>query len=146
MPFGSVRFGSVLEVGSSGGTEVIESQEISYVDDCVHSSLDPDPAALVSRICAVLAVVDEVLCSYRFSLNYGKNKTAIVLALRGSGAKRMRQDIFCSEEPCLNVPTCNGTRKVYVVPTYRHLGTVFSSNNSQTPETINRPYTYPPGA
>ena len=50
------------------------SEEVSFVDDFVHSFMDCDPGRLVERVCDALSVIADTFAEYGLALNFQKGR------------------------------------------------------------------------
>eukprot|EP00438_Fugacium_kawagutii_P034295 Skav220568 [mRNA] locus=scaffold2140:124648:130443:+ [translate_table: standard] len=99
-----------------------------WADDLVLLLQDPSPAQLVDHVRTAATITQSTAVEFAMQLNYGVNKTAVVLHLRGQGTRAVWQDMMVSDGdlPCLTfscdaIPTpCTLT----VVPDYVYLGSL----------------------
>ena len=129
-----------LHVASTAGMfeQAPASEEVSFVDDCVHSFMDSDPQRLVQRVCDALAVIADCFAEFGLALNFAKGKTEVVIRFRGVGASSFAQSFYSGNDGLLQVLTKSGPQQVHVVDSYRHLGTIFERDLSLGPEIKNR--------
>ena len=71
--------------------------------------------------------------------NLKRGKSAVVLAVRGAGSRKARQEAFEDNPQTLEVPMPDGeTLEVYMEAQYTHLGTVLHREASMEPEARRR--------
>ena len=67
-------------------------------------------------------------------LNYAAGKSECLVALRGKGAKAVRERVFVGDEARISVESQTGALLLRVVDAYKHLGGIVTSSGSQSRE------------
>ena len=67
-------------------------------------------------------------------MNYAAGKSECLVALRGKGAKAVRERVFVGDKARISVESQTGTLLLRVVDAYKHLGGIVTSSGSQSRE------------
>lgn len=118
-----------------GHTEFIMEQtgmEVDMViwsDDLAIPILTLNPADLLPAMMALLDFARAEFASRGFQINLGKGKTSIVATFCGAGAADTRRKFQLIPQPGIHHSFSDGVpRFVHLAPAYRHLGTLFTSD------------------
>ncbi|CAE7037280.1 unnamed protein product [Symbiodinium sp. CCMP2592] len=106
---------------SEGGIEVL-ARDCVWADDCAFPLSDGYAARLMRKLRRMTEIIIEFSERHGMLPNLKPKKTAAILALRGSGARRTRQEWFPSGKRTLTLPELQ--KEVQVAPSYVHLGGV----------------------
>ncbi|CAE8581932.1 unnamed protein product [Polarella glacialis] len=123
-------------VGGSRGSTICQlDADPAYYDDFVQL-VEPETAqGAVSKVQAVMEILDKEMQARGLRLNYKPGKTGVLLHLVGVGAKEVRRQVFIEQSMQVPFETIAGeTAKVHVVHAYRHVGSVATANASNKSE------------
>ena len=65
--------------------------DFSYVDDASAYTWAPDPQAVIDNVKDIVAIYHEEFLRHGLQLNYAAGKSECLVALRGKGAKTVRE-------------------------------------------------------
>ena len=108
--------------------------DISYVDDASAYTWGQDPQAVIDNVKIIVAIYHEEFLRHGLQLNYAAGKSECLVALRGKGAKTVREQVFVADKAMLTVKFEAGTLLLRVVDAYKHLGGIATSSDSQCRE------------
>ncbi|CAE7500106.1 hypothetical protein AK812_SmicGene41735 [Symbiodinium microadriaticum] len=117
----------------------ISIQDIIYADDLATCILTQEPQALPRAIQHVAGTQIDTLTEHGLQANIGPRKTAAVIAPLGSGARKVRYEVFTIAKGKLPV-LCENRAGLHLdaVASYRHLGAVITHNGAMQPEIRSR--------
>eukprot|EP00969_Alexandrium_andersonii_P319572 14117200-Alexandrium_andersonii.AAC.1 len=75
----------------------------------------PSPEELLRKLSRVTTIVDDTMTQHALFLNYAVNKTAALIALRGPGSKKLRQQHLSQAAGSLECATMQGPRLLPLV-------------------------------
>ena len=102
---------------------------VAWMDDVAIPLTTATPEALVPLVQQVTATVHTLFRERGLTLNLDKGKTEAVLCFRGPGSDAMRLKLFDTErQPIIVVKTESHILTLRVVPSYKHLGALYSMN------------------
>ena len=97
-----------------------------WVDDLVLLLKDDDPASLIQKVVLAISLTQDLAAEFGLRLNYGKDKTAALVALRGDKATTIHWQLLDAnpERPGLyfNCKSLIDPGFLDVVPNYIYLG------------------------
>ena len=106
----------------------IELHPIIWADDVAVPVCTPDACNLVPLISKLLSAILNIFHDKGFRLNLAHGKTAAVLSFRGTNAPQLRKQFLLVPHPGVECDSFDGQKVwLHFEPTYRHLGTQFSS-------------------
>ena len=108
--------------------------DVSYVDDASAYTWGQDPQEVVDNVKNIVAIYHEEFLRHGLQLNYAAGKSECLVALRGKGAKAVREQVFVADKAMLTVEFQAGTLLLRVVDAYKHLGGIVTSSGSQCRE------------
>ena len=108
--------------------------DISYVDDASAYTWGQDPQDVIDNVKNIVAIYHEEFLRHGLQLNYAAGKSECLVALRGKGAKAVREQVFVADKAMLTVEFQAGTLLLRVVDAYKHLGGIVTSSGSQCRE------------
>ena len=108
-----------------------EVHDVSYVDDASAYTWGQDPQEVVDNVKNIVAIYHE---GHGLQLNYAAGKSECLVALRGKGAKAVREQVFVADKAMFTVEFQAGTLLLRVVDAYKHLGGIVTSSGSQCRE------------
>ena len=108
--------------------------DIRNVDDASAYTWGPDPLAVIDNAKIIVAIYHEEFLRHGLQLNYAAWKYECLVALRGKGAKTVREQVFMADKAMLTVKFEAGTLWLRVVDAYKHLGSIVTSSGSQRRE------------
>ena len=87
------------------------------------------PKCLRIEVLALLEVLPHVFAKYAFRTNWSKNKTEILVRMRGKAVRGNYADLVFKLEgsDVIVLPSCNGM--VHAVESYKHVGTTLFVQN-----------------
>ena len=133
MPFG---------VFQSGEVEPQRLIEACWVDDLVLLLQVERPDTLIAKIKTAVSLTQDIAVEHGLMLNYGPDKTAVLLALRGDQSQAVKQSLYCSQTDRTQLEfQCNSLTepgKLDVVATYVYLGQVQDLQGHQGSEVRRR--------
>lgn len=104
---------------------------VIWSDDLAVPIVTDDASKLVPALMRLLDFVTTEFEQRGFQLNMGKGKTGIVATFCGTGAADQRKLYQLTPQPGLHHQFPNGKEKfVHFTPTYRHLGTLYTSDQA----------------
>ena len=99
--------------------------QATYVDDLAQMLEAETPALLLEHLTTVVNILHEVLSRYGLRINFGPDKTTIMLRLFGPGARKAYASIR-DEDGGLGLDTAAGRCKI--VHHYKHVGTILQTS------------------
>ena len=112
--------------------------DISYIDDASAYTWGPDPQAVIDNVKIIVAIYHDEFLRHGLQLNYAAGKSECLVALRGKGAKTVREQVFVDDKAMLTVKFKAWTMLLRVVDAYKHLGGIVTSSGSQCRELLAR--------
>ena len=107
--------------------------EVSFVDDSVYIIAAP-ATVLCSRAAAALGIIRNTFAKYGLPINFAPGKTEVLLGLHGKGSKAVRSEVYLEKAGRLRVPLAEGDEVVVITNSYKHLGSMISSDTHMTAE------------
>eukprot|EP00435_Cladocopium_sp_Y103_P019087 s843_g4.t1 len=109
----------------------VEVPSVIWADDIAVPLATHHADQLMPFLRAALQQARDALLSYGFSLNMAKGKTSAVLTFRGPGASELRKEYQLHANAGITCQFSDGQEvRLFLVPVYRHLGTLFASNHN----------------
>ena len=72
--------------------------DISDVDDASAYTWSPGPQTVIDNVKNIVAIYHEEFLRHRLQLNYAAGKSECLVALRGKGAKAVRERVFVGDK------------------------------------------------
>ena len=106
----------------------LDIAQAAWVDDQVILMTEETPQKLLDQVPVAAAIVYDCAASYGLSLNLNRNKTSVVLCLRGTDSQALWTQILHSnpDDPGLDF-TCQAvaaSQRLSIVPDYLYLGSL----------------------
>lgn len=112
---------------------------VYFMDDIAVSVSDPTPNLCVIKAKRVTPIIIHVLCHHALALNFKPGKTACSFKIRGKASRRVKTDIVGPAVPVLSVASVAlGRSEIFIVPHYKHWGSVISPDGNLDPEIRHR--------
>ena len=100
---------------------------VAWMDDVAIPLTTTTPEALVPLVQHVMAVVHGLFRARGLTLNLDSGKTEAVLCFRGPGADSHRLQMFDKDKrPVIVIETSSHILSLRVVPSYKHLGSLYT--------------------
>eukprot|EP00438_Fugacium_kawagutii_P015143 Skav220612 [mRNA] locus=scaffold507:296315:302257:- [translate_table: standard] len=104
----------------------LQALHACWVDDLILLLAADQPEGLLIKITDTIAMVQDLAATYCLRLNYGPNKTATVVALRGPGSRKvwntLMQDSAASPHLTFTCGSLQGPQTIAITPDYVYLG------------------------
>eukprot|EP00435_Cladocopium_sp_Y103_P032639 s2487_g8.t1 len=104
-----------------------EAESIVWADDLAIPIATVSAKDLPQAICRIMQAVHRVFQCRGFTFNMQRGKTSIVATFRGEGAPAMRARYQLIAQPGMTLQLGEATVFVHFMPSYKHLGTMYSS-------------------
>ena len=117
----------------SGQVKCRHLTPVAYVDD-VAQPLLAKARDIIATVQRAMAVYHKVLSKYLLTINYSPGKTEVAFSCRGDGASKLKQSL--QTQYADGIPVLGFEQQLFlrITRTYKHLGTVTSSDMSMQPE------------
>ena len=109
----------------AGPAEPVETSQTTYVDDNAQLLSDPVPEELIRKLIRTIEIADSVFRRFGLQLNFGPDKTAVMLQLYGKTSRKEYEKIR-TESGSLAIPTAAGM--IDIVHAYKHVGVTHQTN------------------
>ncbi|CAE7582633.1 unnamed protein product [Symbiodinium sp. CCMP2592] len=106
----------------AGEGELITGQDATWADDSAWPLIAPAPEQLLRKATRLASIVLEQCAAHGMQPNLGRNKTALMCALRGKGAVKAARQYFDHGRAALHLPELG--LDLPVTNQYKHLGGV----------------------
>ena len=112
---------------------------VVWADDVAVPWTTEEASDLVPAVCRLVKHVDDVFTAKGFSINYGLNKTNVVISFLGKAAPLLRTQYLHQQRPGVECDLAHGrTTWLHFKPTYKHLGHTYVASQSLDVEMRNR--------
>ena len=109
-----------------GDFETQHIVQACWVDDLVLLLQDADPLTLIDKISQAIAMTQDLAAEYGLRLNYGPDKTAVLLSLHGPKRNEIMSALLNTDSSRPSIPfRCKSlleAASLDIVPTYIYLG------------------------
>ena len=117
----------------------METDMIIWSDDLAVPIVTETAVELLPALLRLLNFVKKELAARGFRINLAKGKTGIVATFCGAGAADIRREYQLTPQPGISHQFDGGdTHFVHMTPTYRHLGTLYTSDQQLDAELATR--------
>ena len=131
--------GGTIQPGEVEPQRLIEA---CWVDGLVLVLQAERPETLISKIQTAISLTQDLAVEFGLTLNFGPDKTAVLMALRGTNAQQIRQSLFTDASTTPQIQfTCQSLPnpgKLDVVASYVYLGQVQDMQGHQGQEVRRR--------
>ena len=119
----------------------VSLQPVVWVDDIAIPVVSTTNEGLLANMKSTLAVIQNIMGEYGFTLNLARGKTECICNFRGADSTKFRNEVFVDQFGIIEIPGTqpeDGFSQLRVAADYKHLGAKFAERASMENEVRHR--------